>query len=184
MPLLHACFHSLYSTLREAVSSRTANGWTLHASHRRYDPGSDDGSHTGSRVNLICYDSEHDLKIQWKHWDESSTSSRLNALLVLSHDVQCNLEKVIRRKHAASRLILTPLPGVWPGTQSAVDLALASYSLGWNSIEVCRDARLALQRAITLSGRDERLVIFWPAPLEIMGLLPFGSAEREFRPVM
>ncbi|WP_397568915.1 hypothetical protein [Schlesneria sp. T3-172] len=184
MMTLQSCFLNVSSTLRDILFSRPDGEWTMHDTLRMHHPLASETSRHTTRVSLCGYDSEYDFEQQWSSWDQSRSSRGLNALVILNQQIQSDLSEVICRRHPARRLILTPTLGHWPGTDSAADLALSHNALGWRSIEVCRDTRLALQTATRQTEPDERLVIFWPAPLEFAGLLAIGHDEGVLRPVM
>lgn len=125
---------------------------------------------TGRLVEVCVYYSENELGEQLRKRDVPKRFSRIDTLLVLNRNVRGNLRELIRRRHLASRLILNPTPGIWPGTDSAVDLSLARYSLGWNSIEVCRNLGLALHQVVTNANSNERAIVFWPVQLKPFNL--------------
>jgi hypothetical protein len=80
------------------------------------------------------------------------------------------LREVIRRPRLAHRLVIVPHAGHWPGIDSFGDLALSASSLGWDSIELCRDLRESPVTSATGSCQDEQLILVLPAstPVRIM----------------
>lgn len=118
---------------------------------------------TMPRVEVRSYGSAAELRELWHRFEHGNACRPVLVVLVLDEILSGNLREVVRRRLSAGRLILVPCRGHWPGMDSAGDLALAASRLGWQSIEVRRDAGNALLSAATELGAEERLLVLVPA---------------------
>lgn len=168
---------TLLNWMRQACSTASDGEWTMHDALRLCGRGDTAGP---ARMDVCLYASESDLAAQWRQRDVASPV-RWNAVLVLGEQLTGSLRGLLRRRHPGARLILVPAAGAWPGIDSPVDLMLATVSLGWTSIEVCRDLRQALDQSLSAREGDDRVVVFWPSPLETWALLPERSREESRR---
>ena len=76
-----------------------------------------------------------------------------------------------RRRRLAHRLVIVPHAGHWPGIDSFGDLALSAGSLGWNSIELCRDLRDEPDTSATASCQDEQLILVLPPSTSVRDVM-------------
>jgi hypothetical protein len=151
------CLRDLWSTLAphrlpEIGSEMTAHDAMRLCAGREFDSPVSHRVATKPRSLEICwYRSEDDLREIWQGLNlRCRPSSPHLVVLVLGKFLRANLRDLIRRIAPNGRLVIVPHPGHWPGVDSFGDLALASASLGWNSIELCRDPRVASEASASL----------------------------------
>lgn len=128
---------------------------------------------TGARPTEVCwYQSEQDLYEQWYRLEDARRrTANDTVILVLGEFLRSNLRELIRVREPASRLIIVPHVGHWPGLDSFGDVALAAKSLGWNSIEICRNRLTASDTSRSDSGQHERLLLFLPGNTPVRDLM-------------
>ena len=115
------------------------------------------------QIGVCRYHSESDLHDRWHRLDQAlRQTANLTVILVLGDFLRGNLREVIRRRRFAHRLVIVPHTGHWPGIDSFGDLALSAGSLGWNSIELCRELRDAPHTSAAASCQDEQLLLVLP----------------------
>lgn len=120
-------------------------------------------------VDVCWYQSESDLYDQWNRMGHIlRQAANLTVILVLGDFLRGNLREVVRWPQLAHRLVLVPHVGHWPGIDSFGDLALSAGSLGWNSIELCRDWHNASNTLPTASAPHERLLLLLPAEAPVV----------------
>lgn len=122
-------------------------------------------------IDVCWYSSNFDLHHQLRCLDDAfRQTAELTVLLVMGDFLRGNLRELIRQRCPAHRLVIVPHPGHWPGIDSFGDLALASRSLGWNSIEIYRKVGHESADVFSAFGQDERLLVGLPAntPARIM----------------
>lgn len=125
------------------------------------------------QIGVCRYRSESELHDQWHRLDDTPCqTANLTVILVLGDFLRGNLREVIRRRRLAHRLVIIPHAGHWPGVDSFGDLALSAGSLGWNSIELCRDLRDVPGNSAVASCQDEQLVLVLPpsTPMRLASL--------------
>lgn len=115
-------------------------------------------------IRVCWYRSESDLHDIWRCFDTPPhQTGQLSAVLVLGGFLRGNLRNLIRRQCLADRLVVVPCPGHWPGIDSFGDLVSDHRSLGWNSIELCRDVQVTMGTLESLVGHDGQLIVVLPA---------------------
>lgn len=155
-PIAH-CLKGLWSALDphrlpEIGSEMTAHdAMRLCAGREFAAPVSHRAAAKPRSLEIRWYGSEDDLREIWNHFDEPDRPSCPHLVVLMLGDfLRANLRDLIRRISPNGRLVIVPHPGHWPGVDSLGDLALASTSLGWNSIELCRDPRIASEASASL----------------------------------
>jgi hypothetical protein len=124
------------------------------------------------QIGVCRYHSESDLHDQWHRLDHAlRQTANLTVILVLGDFLRGNLREVIRRRRLAHRLVIVPHAGHWPGIDSFGDLALSAGSLGWNSIELCRDLRDEPDTSATASCQDEQLILVLPPSTSVRDVM-------------
>jgi len=128
---------------------------------------------TGVLPTEVCwYQSDHDLHEKWRRSDDGPRrTANDTVILVLGEFLRSNLRELIRVREPASRLIIVPHVGHWPGLDSFGDVALAAKSLGWNSIEICRNRLTTSDTSRSDSGQRERLLLFLPGNTPVRDLM-------------
>lgn len=108
------------------------------------------------------YASDEQLADCWQRFDRAEFAAPLTIILLLDGRVRWGLRRHVARLHRASRLVVVPRAGCWPGTDSAGDLALASQQLGWDRIEVERDHRAAWEAGMASLDACGSLIVLVP----------------------
>lgn len=122
------------------------------------------------QIEVCQYCSESDLRKQWCRLNHAlRRTANLTVILVLGDFLQGNLRELIRQPQLAHRLVIVPQPGQRPGIDHLGDLSLSAGSLGWNSIELCKDMQEST--TATAPGRGEQLILVLPPSTSVRDVM-------------